>query len=134
MSDFSYYNNHKRGADAVGVYCGLYLQVAEQSIPDSLREVGICNFLYSLEKVVSTSEQHLVRNVTPTNQALRRLGEILHDAPAYAVASTPGLRRVTQAVLVAGEPVKLLLEPLVELLTEFSSRDRVNGQAKSGSP
>ena len=80
--------------------------------------------------MVRTSEQHLVRNVTPTSQALRRLGKILHDAPAYAVASTPGLRRVTQAVLVAGEPVK----PLVELLTEFSSRDRVNGQAKSGSP
>ena len=28
MSDFSYYNTHKRGADAIGVYCGLYTQVA----------------------------------------------------------------------------------------------------------
>ena len=56
MSDFSYYNTHKRGADAIGVYCGLYTQVAEQSTLDSLREVGIRNLLYYLEKVVSTSE------------------------------------------------------------------------------
>ncbi|TDI17412.1 MAG: hypothetical protein E2P05_02295 [Acidobacteria bacterium] len=117
MSDFSYYNNHKRGADAVGVYCELYTQVAEQSTPDSLREVGIRNLLYYLEKVVSTSEEHLVRNVTPTSQALRRLGKILHDAPAYAVASTPGLRRVTQAVLAAGKPVKPLLKPLFKLFS-----------------
>ena len=95
MSDFSSYNNHKRGAEAVGVYCGLYLQVAEQSTPESLREVGIRNLLYYLEKVVSTSDQHLVRNVTPTSHALGRLGEILHDAPTYSVASTPGLRRLT---------------------------------------
>ena len=45
------------------------------------------------------------------------LGKILHDAPTYAVASTPGLRRVTQAVLMAGKPVKRLLKPLVELLS-----------------
>ena len=117
MSDFSYYNTHKRGPDAIGVYCGLYTQMAEQSTLDSLREVSIRNLLYYLEKVVSTSEEHLVRNVTPTNQALRRLGEILHDAPTYAVASTLGLRRVTQAVLRAGKPVKPLLKPLVELFS-----------------
>ena len=117
MSDFSYYNNHKRGADAIGVYCGLYIQLTEQSTPDSRREVGIRNLLYYLEKVVRTSEEHLVRNVTPTNQTLRCLGKILHDAPTYAVASTPGLRRVTQAVLMAGKPVKRLLKPLVELLS-----------------
>ena len=116
MSDFSYYNDHKRGADAVGAYCGLYTQVAEQSTPDFLRELSIRNLLYYLEKVVSKSEQHLVRNVTPTIQALRRLRKILHDTPAYAVASTPGLRRVAQAVLVTGEPVKPLLKPLIELL------------------
>ena len=59
----------------------------------------------------------MVRNVTPTSQALRRLGKILHDAPAYAVASTPGLRRVTQAVLMAGKPVKPLLKPLFKLFS-----------------
>ena len=46
MSDFSYYNNQKRGADAVGVYCGLYTQVADQSTPDFLRELEILNLLY----------------------------------------------------------------------------------------
>ena len=81
MSDFSYYNNHKRGADAIGAYCGLYTQVAEQSTPDALREVCIRNLLYYLEKVVSTSEEHLVRNVTPTNQALRRLGRFFTSRP-----------------------------------------------------
>ena len=82
MSDFSYYNSHERGADAVGAYCGLYKQVAQQSTPASLREVGIRNWFYYLHKVVSTSEQHFVRNVAPTGQALRHLGEIFHQHPA----------------------------------------------------
>ncbi len=80
-------------------------------------KVGIRNWLYYLHKVVSTSAQHLGRNVAPTGQALRGLGEILHDAPTCAVASTPGLRRLTEAVLAAGEPGKPLLKPMVELLS-----------------
>jgi hypothetical protein len=116
MSDFSYYNKHRQGADAVGAYCGLYTQVAQQSTPISLREVGIRNWLYYLQKVVSASEQHLLRNSAPTGEALRRLGEMFHQQPAYAVASTPGLRRLTKAVLAAGESSKTLLKPLVELL------------------
>jgi pyruvate,orthophosphate dikinase len=122
MSDFSYYNNHKRGADAVGAYCGLYTQVAQQSTPASLREVGIRNWLYYLQKIVSTSEQHLLRNSAPIGQALRHLGEIFHQQPAYAVASTPGLRRLTEAVLAVGESAKPLLKPLVELLSAALER------------
>jgi pyruvate,orthophosphate dikinase len=123
MGDFAHYVHQERAAEAVEVFCGLYHQAATEPGGPSLREAAVRSHLYYLEKVARDSGERLPGILPVLGRDLERLDAILSKAPDQAVAASPRLRRVAQALLAASPEgtdgaVTRSLELLASALTQ----------------
>jgi pyruvate,orthophosphate dikinase len=114
MGDFAYYIAHERAAEAVQVYCDLYLRAAVRATPVELRGTSVRKLLYYVEKIVRDSGSRRPLLEPTLAHALSRLRAVLEADPDLAPTASARLRHLAEA-LVAEAPAAEVTERCLEL-------------------
>jgi pyruvate,orthophosphate dikinase len=101
MGDFAHYIDHDRAAEAIDVFCELYAKAAEEASSVSLQETAVRDLLYYLVKVVRDSGERLPSVLPCVDRARTPLSALLRRRPRLAMAASPRLRRLAEALLAA---------------------------------
>ncbi|MBW2397839.1 MAG: hypothetical protein JRG80_01040 [Deltaproteobacteria bacterium] len=116
MGDFSHHIEHERAPEAIGVLCELYARAAEEASPPELSETAIRKFQYYLEKLTREAGDRLTSLLPVLDRSIEHLQHLFLDTPRLGAIASARLKRFSEALIRAHEPVTETAERSLELL------------------